>query len=229
MVFNDPQKVVLHQPTDGASIYFTLDGTEPTEKSAVFSQPILIEKSCTLKAFAQLNGQKSKVMTAQFTQQADRKNWKTTLQNQPNNQYTARGDRGLIDGLRGGADFRSGGWMGFDGKELELVLDMGEAKAVSKLGIGFLQDDNSWIFIPQMVFFETSLDGKNWESASTVLAKRATTGPGEGFLEDFETTLSAKKQARFIKIKTQSYLTCPAWHKGVGSAAWLFADEIWVE
>ncbi len=230
-VFTDAQEIELgcYYWTTSKSVFYTTDGTEPTRNSLRYSGPIKIDRSIVIKAATIIEENTSPIMTAEFTQQADRKNWKTTLQNQPNPQYTGRGDRGLIDGLRGGADFRSGGWQGFDGKELELVLDMGEAKEVSKIGIGFLQDDNSWVFIPQMVFFETSLDGKNWQAASTVLAKRATTGPGEGFLEDFETTLSAKKLVRFVRIKTQSHLTCPAWHKGTGSAAWIFADEIWVE
>ena len=47
----------------GASIYYTLDGTEPTENSTLYSNPISITTTSTLKAIATLNGNSSSVVT----------------------------------------------------------------------------------------------------------------------------------------------------------------------
>ncbi|MFA5745324.1 MAG: chitobiase/beta-hexosaminidase C-terminal domain-containing protein [archaeon] len=48
--------VVLSTTTTGATIRFTLDGTEPTETSAIYSEPIIISESLTLKAKAYKTG-----------------------------------------------------------------------------------------------------------------------------------------------------------------------------
>jgi hypothetical protein len=32
--------------------------------------------------------------------------------------------------------------------------------------------------------------------------------------------------ARDIRIETESFRTCPTWHKGSGGPSWIFADEI---
>ncbi len=52
---------------DGAVIHYTLDGTNPTEASAVYSAAIAIEKTTTLKAIAVKGGESSKVTSATYT------------------------------------------------------------------------------------------------------------------------------------------------------------------
>lgn len=44
--------VELRSETPGAQIYYTLDGSEPSKESTVYSQPIHLEKDTTVKAFA---------------------------------------------------------------------------------------------------------------------------------------------------------------------------------
>ncbi|WML58809.1 endonuclease [Neobacillus sp. PS2-9] len=48
--------VTLSTATSGAVIYYTTDNTEPTEASAVYSQPIVITQATTIKAFAVKSG-----------------------------------------------------------------------------------------------------------------------------------------------------------------------------
>ena len=45
-------KVELTTSTEGATIYFTLDGSEPTTTSTVYSAPIEITVDTTIKAMA---------------------------------------------------------------------------------------------------------------------------------------------------------------------------------
>ena len=65
-------EITLTASTAGATIYFTLDGSDPTDESAareVYSsdnRPVITE-SCTLKAAAELNGVYSAVQTLQYT------------------------------------------------------------------------------------------------------------------------------------------------------------------
>ena len=45
--------------TPGATIYYTLDGSEPTENSILYSDPIEVNSSCVIKAIAVLTGWKN--------------------------------------------------------------------------------------------------------------------------------------------------------------------------
>ena len=47
--------VTLETPTIGATIYYTLDGSTPTINSQIYSQPITISQTSTLKAIAKKN------------------------------------------------------------------------------------------------------------------------------------------------------------------------------
>ena len=50
----------------GASIYYTLDGTDPVASRTAYTGPITISETTTLKAIAVYNGETSEVATAQF-------------------------------------------------------------------------------------------------------------------------------------------------------------------
>lgn len=59
------QSVALSCKDAGATIYYTTDGSEPTTDSSVYSKPILVDKTMTIKAFAVLSGG-GKTETSQF-------------------------------------------------------------------------------------------------------------------------------------------------------------------
>jgi outer membrane protein OmpA-like peptidoglycan-associated protein len=54
--FTSPQAVNLSTPTPGANIHYTTDGTTPTERSPAFKGPILVERTTTIRAIAQVPG-----------------------------------------------------------------------------------------------------------------------------------------------------------------------------
>lgn len=50
--YESAQSVVLSTTTAGSTIYYTTDGSTPTENSAVYSQPIQVSNNTTIKAMA---------------------------------------------------------------------------------------------------------------------------------------------------------------------------------
>ena len=62
-------EITLSCATEGAAIYFTLDGTTPTTGSTLYgedSKPV-INESCTLKAMAVLEGVQSEIQSIDYT------------------------------------------------------------------------------------------------------------------------------------------------------------------
>ena len=65
-------EVTISCATEGATIYYTTDGTNPTAASAVYSTPVVINEALTLKALAVKDGMDdSAIATAEYTIKAN--------------------------------------------------------------------------------------------------------------------------------------------------------------
>lgn len=65
--FTGQVEVTMTTTTDGASIYYTTTGAEPSENSNLYSAPITLTETTTLKAIAVKDGVKSYQTTATYT------------------------------------------------------------------------------------------------------------------------------------------------------------------
>ncbi len=66
-VYSESQDVTITCDTEGATIYYTTDGTEPTTSSTEYTAPITVETTTTIKAIAFKDGEQSDVATAKYT------------------------------------------------------------------------------------------------------------------------------------------------------------------
>lgn len=224
--FRDRLEISLTSIAWGQEIRYTTDGTEPNRTSRVFNQPFFIDGTTQIKAFAtSTTGEVSLVATATF-HKIPRK-WSLRLFSKYSVQYTGGGDFALIDGIRGGTNFTDGAWQGFQGHDLEAIVDLGAAKKISKLGAGFLQDIGSWIWMPRRIDFELSNDGKNFAPALSLMNDVSETQYG-AIVRDFSGSI-AQREARYVRITARTFGKLPAWHLGAGGDAWIFVDEIIIE
>ena len=69
--YTGTQTVTLSSKTEGATIYYTTDGTKPTTSSTEYTAPITVSSTMTIKAIAVKNGMKdSAVASAAYTIQS---------------------------------------------------------------------------------------------------------------------------------------------------------------
>jgi hypothetical protein len=214
----------------GYVIHYTTDGSEPSNRSPVFTKPFVINQSTTVKAIAAPSVGQSRVATAKFHKIAH--DWQLTLLSKYSDQYTGGGDFALIDGIRGTTNWTSGAWQGYWGKDLVAVVDLGKPQMVSKLGAGFLQEAGSWIWMPRAVSFELSLDGHNFRTVVTIpndVPDGSDPSVNVGTLaKDFVKNIT-RQEARYVRMTAVNFGKIPAWHPGHGGNAWIFADEIIIE
>ena len=131
----------------------------------------------------------------------------------------------LTDGLRGWDDYHMH-WLGFEGEDMDATVDLGAVKTVSAVNTDFLQDINSWIFMPLAVTISISEDGRSYRAVGKV-NNSIPPERGGAVVAPFNVRFEPSR-ARYIKVNAVSMKTCPAWHKGSGGKAWIFIDEIMV-
>lgn len=142
------------------------------------------------------------------------------------NQYAAGGNNALIDGIRGSDNFRTGTWQGYEGNNLEAVVDLGSEKEISKISIGFLQNQGAWIFMPEEVMFYISDDGKNFTEYG---AEKDPVDPKADGPQLYNFAAQKNIKARYVKVVAKNRGNCPEWHPGKGNPSWIFADEITID
>ncbi|MCD6347526.1 MAG: beta-galactosidase [Bacteroidales bacterium] len=141
--------------------------------------------------------------------------------------YSAGGEFGLVDGIRGTRDYLDGKWQGFMAKDLVATIDLGELTTVHKVITGCLQDTRSWIFMPSSVQVSGSLDGEEYVLLGEDFNDIDQHAPG-AIKKDFKTTFPIAA-FRYIRVRAKNIGLCPDWHNGKGNAAFLFVDELVVE
>ncbi|MBL6667946.1 MAG: GH92 family glycosyl hydrolase [Crocinitomicaceae bacterium] len=147
------------------------------------------------------------------------------LETQYANQYAASGPNTLIDGVRGGADFRTGDWQGYFGKDLNAVVSFEEARELTSIGISCIRDIKSWIFYPERIGISYSLDGINFTALPDLTYNEATTDDYEPKTKACIQKLKQPTKIKYIKYTVYNPGKCPSWHLGSGNDSWIFLDE----
>lgn len=219
--FRGSTEVTLTCATKDAEIYYQLDG----ESTRLYKSPIKIDEDATLITWAQKNKSYSSPKAKSiFTKMDADKELSLLTEFAP--QYSAGGDRALIDKIRGGEDFRNGVWQGYEGVDLVAIVDLGKKKKISEIRVGFLQDENSWIFMPTELQVYTGTED-NWELLGDLINDKITPKERGAIVKDF--VVRGKAKSRYLKIVAKNRGVCPEYHKGAGNKCWVFADEIVVK
>ena len=222
--FFDSLLVSMSHPVEGVQIYYTLDETAPNENAMLYTEPFYVKESTVITAAALQDDRWSRPIDAHYHYIDAQRT--VTVENAYSNQYEAGGDKALIDRLRGGQNFRTGGWQGYHGVDLVATIDLGLSQRVSRVAGSFFQDQDSWIFMPTEVEYFVSDDGKNFKSVGKVKNTLPEDELG-AYVQEME--VRPECETRYIKMVAKNLGVCPDWHVGAGDKAWLFCDEIIIE
>lgn len=227
-LFDFSTKVTITPLNPGDKVYYmTLDEGDANVRKTfkAYKEPFTINKTTTVSAYAERNGEKSSITTANFNRRPNY--WDITVNATMNPQYTAGGKLALIDGVHGDVNWRKGEWQGYQGQNFEAVIDFKSPQDMNQLSSTYLQDSRAWILMPKKVEYYASMNGKDYILLSTV---NNTVDPKDETvqLKDFSADI-LPTQARYLKVKAYYYGKLPEWHQGAGGEAYIFIDEISVK
>lgn len=208
----------------GAEIHYTLDGSNPNTGSEIYSEPLVLDSTASIKA-AVFTGDSSAGKISRETVYIHKATGRdVNYASKYSDKYKAVEELTLVNGIKGSLNFADGQWQGFDGKDLDVTIDLNELTDVSSISISFLSSVGSWVFLPEYVLFQTSVDGESFTDLARVDNNLK---PREQSREIKEFSFSGEtRQARYVRVLGKSIIECPEWHAGAGGKAWIFADEI---
>lgn len=225
-VFRASTEVKISMPETGARIFYSVGGMELTSRPVEYTAPFTVDKSAVVKAYS-VNAEGKQSLPVEAKLNKIPHDWTIKIFSKYNRQYTAGGDVGLIDGIRGSLNFASGEWQGYQPDDLVAVIDLQRATEIRKLGGGFLQDARPWIWMPTRVEFEVSDDGENFRKVAEIKTDVAVDDM-KPQIKDYVQTIAPTK-ARYVRVRAANLGKIPAWHPGAGNDAFIFVDEIFIE
>ena len=71
----------------------------------------------------------------------------------PHPKYDHNGSLNLVDGIEGSMPWKGSEWLGFREPKIEMILDLETVKEVNGVKIGFMDNNGSWIYLPETVIW----------------------------------------------------------------------------
>lgn len=206
----------------GGEIHYTLDGSEPTATSPKYEAPLDVKENVTIKAVVVRPTGNSRVFTEKIGfNKATAK--PLTLKEAPSKGYTFNGGPELNDGLSGNTNYKTGRWLGFQGKDVDAVIDLKEPTEIKSVSFNTNVVPGDWIMGASGITVNVSDDGHTFREIATKAIPSLQQTDKEGLYPQ-EISFEPVK-ARYVEVIIKSD-KLPAWHGGAGSPAFLFVDEI---
>lgn len=139
--------------------------------------------------------------------------------------YAQEDPQALTDGALGGSSFYAN-WLGFEGNNLEAVIDLGQPIEVKEISAAFLQVTNHIVFFPKEVHYLASDDGESFRPIA-VIQNQYPLNP-KSKINDIQyfTHTGPPQSFRYLKVVGVSHKVAPVWHHAADLPSWVFVDEV---
>lgn len=222
-IFRDSAVIKITTQSVHDKIYYSLSKGPQT----LYQDHFMVKNTCSLSAYAVRGKDTSAPVIASFYKMKH-PGWKASYSYPYNPQYHGGGEEALFDGVRGDINWRKGSWQGFQGGDLEIVLDMGKETQLNEVNVSVLQDTRAWIIFPASVALYTSNDGSSYAAAG--IARNAVAADSMDVqTHNLVIRVAKPVAARYLKLKLMQYGKLPQWHPGRGGDSFIFIDEIEVK
>lgn len=216
-------QVRLSKLDSDSKIYYTTNGKEPSPSATEYIAPIALSKTTTVKAITQPSSGKTFSETF-YLHRAKGKSY-TYLGKTPAGDDSRKK---LTDGQVAPSPKDDRPWVQVNGADLQLTIDLGEVKPVTKVSLSFLKKVMFGVMPPKSVEVALSREGDSFKEAINQAVNEPLEGPWRivPAVADFKTA-----RARYVRVTVKNYGTVPAdpTNERSGKPAALAIDEVIVE
>ena len=219
-------RLIMKTEHGKVAIRYTMDGSDPTMQSELYDETLIIYESCVLKAAGFMNSGHGRITTKRLRIHKaaglpliTEKTW--------NDRFPVENASMLTDCNRGSTDFKDGKWLAYEKVDFSAIIDLGRETPVTKVELGYLEQQRQFIFPPERVDVWLSADGINYTKAGSERIDVSLENT-EIAIRTVEISFPSTK-VRYVKIFAKNTGICPSGHKWAGRNAWMFLDEIFVE
>jgi hypothetical protein len=147
---------------------------------------------------------------------------KVTASTAPAPQFSGGDLAYLTNGVRGANDHKVH-WLGWEGKHVDLTLDLEQPISATSIEISSLYDPQRWILHPAAVTCLVSENGKDYTLVGTIetAGNQKTAEITKLFKFD-----APKTNFRYVKFEVKGTIHLFDWHPAPNGTSWMFIDEI---
>ena len=134
---------------------------------------------------------------------------------EPHPKFNNNGSLNLVDGIKGSLPWKGSQWLGFDTSYVEFIVDLGEKREITSVELGFLDQNGSWIYLPDNVSIQVA---KKLKWRRKTLFKKA--------IDSSDCIVGINKKGRYLRVMISAMDIIPEGQEGGGNTPWTFIDEI---
>ncbi|RRA99903.1 glycoside hydrolase family 20 protein [Larkinella rosea] len=216
----DQLQVRLEKLDSDSKMYYTTNGKQPSTSSTEYFTPIALKKTTTIKAISSAGAQFEETF---YIHRAKGKSYTyanaAAEKSDPNKKK-------LTDGQVAQSPRNKSEWVSVSGGDLEVTIDLGDVRPVTKISANFLKRISYNDFPPTSVEIGLSQDGTTYKDAISQPVKYTLEGSW-GILPvvaDFKTA-----RARYVRIKAKNAGPASAGFPREGLPTAVSVDEVVVE
>ncbi|QIP14139.1 family 20 glycosylhydrolase [Spirosoma aureum] len=219
---NGTVQLTLSTTLPGSIIRYTTNGSAPVPTSPAYTQPLSIKQTSDVKA-AVFQGNRQVGRAFQKTLTINKATGKPiTFITEPMGGYRPSSPFVAVNGVSGTSRYNSGEWIGFQGKDAAIHIDLQRVQSISSISTHILNYHWQRMWAPDTLQFSVSEDGETFRDVY-----RHTQFPINGINPVLGTFPPI--QARYVRIRATNKGVIPAGEYGAGGKAWLLLDEFRVE
>ncbi len=197
IAFAKNMSVPIVLPDNSANIYYTLDGSKPDTASFLYEEPIVLNKTTIITAFAFMKRKKpSNTITKTFIKRS-----KVTCKVIEISPHTGKLTDGefdfLHDNMQGATDLKDG-WLKSDSTEVIMTYKLNRMVQISEVYLSHLSRPYLGILSPKSIEVSISKDNKNFEIFGSIsLVPSTDKDENQKSIE----LISGQQTGRYLKIR----------------------------